>query len=82
MVCTKEQVRILMREAKRLPLTAAAAKAGMSLSSAKRYLKMGGKKKECRPGGRTYRTREDPFADVWDEVRKLLEQDSGLEARH
>ena len=30
---------------------------------------------------RTWRTREDPFADVWDEVRELLEPSPGLQAK-
>ena len=81
MVCTKEQIRLLMRHSKTQPLSVAAAKAGMSLSSAKRYIKMGGKRKVRKKEERQYRTRRDPFAEVWSEVRGLLECDAGLEAK-
>lgn len=81
MVCTKEQIRLLMRHSKTKTLAVAAAKAGMSLSSAKRYVKMGGKRKTRKQEQRQYRTRKDPFAEVWEEVRSLLECDSGLEAK-
>ena len=30
---------------------------------------------------RTWRTREDPFADVWEEVREQLEASPGLQAK-
>lgn len=81
MVCTEVQIRKLMRLAKSHPLHVAAMKVGMSLSSAKRYVKLGGKRKPRKQAERTYRTREDPFSKVWIEVKTLLERDSGLEAK-
>lgn len=81
MVCSKEQIRLLMRFSKTHPLHLAAAKAGMSLSSAKRYIKMGGKPKSRKRNERAYRTRKDPFESVWNEVQSLLERDHGLEAK-
>lgn len=81
MVCTKEQICLLMRHAKTQSMPVAAAKAGMSLSSAKRYIKLGGKRKPRKQEQRQYRTRKDPFAEVWTEVKELLECDSGLEAK-
>jgi len=59
----------------------AAAKAGMSLSTAKRYLRMRGRRKKLKKAPRTWRTREDPFKDVWPVLRDMLERDPGLEAK-
>jgi transposase len=81
MTCTDEQIRKLLKYAISYPQEIAAAKAGMSFSTAKRYLKMRGKRKSVKKTPRVWRTREDPFVDVWPEVRALLESDSGLEAK-
>lgn len=65
---------------KGLPLATAAAKAGMSEPTARRYRKLG-----KLPGAvrleHDWRTRSDPFAEVWPEVEALLEQDGGLQAK-
>jgi len=75
---TRQQVRKLMKElAKDVPLARAAIRSGMSEKTARRY--RGG----ARAGGlgpREYRTRADPFAELWPEVRELLEAAPGLEA--
>ncbi len=42
---------------------------------------MGGKRKTRQKEQRDYRTRRDPFSEVWSEVRGLLECDPGLEAK-
>lgn len=81
MTCSSEQIRLLMKYAQTNSQRVAAAKAGMSLSTAKRYLRMKGKKKQRSYKARTWRTREDPFAEVWPELQLLLERDSGLEAK-
>jgi len=57
----------------------AAAKAGMDEKTARKWRRAG------RPPGseekvRTYRTRADPFGEVWAEVVQLLERDASLEA--
>lgn len=78
MACTGQQVDILMKYSKTYKKEAAAAKAGMSVRTARRYLREG-RKAETAP--RTYRTRPDPFDEVWDEVRTLLSRDCGLEAK-
>jgi transposase len=80
MTCTERQIRILIEYAKTHTQEIAAAKAGVSLSTAKRYLTMSGKPKR-RPPTRDWRTRQDPFADVWEEVKDLLKKDAGLEAK-
>lgn len=80
MTCTNEQIRLLIRYAKTHTREVAAAKAGMSLSSAKRYLNMP-KRKKRKQQERDWRTRKDPFEHVWPRIKELLERDPGLEAK-
>ena len=75
------KVRLLMealREGK--PLAAAAAKAGMSENTARKW-----RDSEILPGEvrqeRLWRSREDPFREVWDEVFEMLDTNDGLQAR-
>ena len=65
---------------KGVPLSTAAAKAGMSEPTARKYRRTGKVPSEPRPA-RTWRTREDPYADVWEEAEKMLQIDSGLQAK-
>lgn len=81
MTCTEKQIELLLRYASRLTQEVAAAKAGMSLSTARRYLKTKGRRRKKKPEERTWRTRKDPFAEVWPEVKAMLERDQGLEAQ-
>lgn len=78
---TNQQARLLMKELGRnKPLATAAAKAGMSERTARRWRQRGMLPSETvKP--RSWRTREDPFADVWLEVEAMLELDAGLEAK-
>ena len=70
---TDEQVRILIKELEKgRPLTTAAAKAGMSRPTARKWRDS---------GKRRHRTRKDPLAGVWEEAEGLLEQDPGLQAK-
>ena len=75
------KVRLLMeklREGKTLAI--AAAHAEMSENTARKWRDM-----EKLPGDvsqeRHWRTREDPFCEVWGEVREMLETNDGLQAR-
>ena len=78
---TEQQVRRLMSLiSKGLPLVTAAAKAGMSEPTARRYRKLGKLPGAVRPA-HDWPTRSDPFAAVWPEVAALLEQDAGLQAK-
>ena len=78
---TDAQVRLLMRMIKQgLPLMTAAAKAGMSEGTARKYRRLGKLPSELRVA-HTWRTREDPFEAVWPEVEELLEADAGLQAK-
>jgi hypothetical protein len=64
---------------KEASLTYSAAKAGMDRKTARKY-RDGGSLPSQRTE-RTWRTRVDPFADVWNEVETLLERESGWEAK-
>jgi transposase len=78
---TDQQVRLLMSLNKRgMPLVTAAAKAGMSERTARKYRKLGKFPSEVRVA-HTWRTRSDPFEAVWPEIEALLEQDEGLQAK-
>jgi hypothetical protein len=64
-------------------LAFAAAKAGMDCKTARKHRRRGGlpsRLAEQSPA-RTWKTRTDPFAEVWSEVEALLEQGSGWEAK-
>jgi len=58
----------------------AAAKAGMDPKTARKYLRLNRLPSEL-PRRPRWRTRRDPFAEVWQEVRSLLETNPGLEAK-
>jgi len=76
-----QQVRRLMRLMQKEKTKAiAAAKAGMDEKTARKYLRLGKLPSEIK-GEHSWRTREDPFADVWAEVKVKLEVNPGLEAK-
>lgn len=77
---TDEQARRLREElARGARLYLAAMRAGMSERTARDW-REGPLPSEARPV-RTWRTREDPFTDVWPWVEAELRRDAGLEAR-
>jgi transposase InsO family protein len=61
-------------------LALAAAKAGMDEKTARKWRKAGLSPSEAKKP-RTYRTRPDPFVEVWEEVEQLLEGEASLEAK-
>ena len=78
---TDGQVRLLMKRIQtEKSLAVAAAKAGMSEKTARRYRDLGKLPGEVRPV-HDWRTRPDPFAAVWAEIRGHLELEPRLEAR-
>jgi len=78
---TDRQVRLLMKGIQReKSLAVAAAKAGMSEKTARRYRDLEKLPSEVRPL-HDWRTRRDPFEKVWEEVRVHLELEPRLEAR-
>lgn len=60
-------------------LALAAVKAGMDEKTARKWRRHGSPPTTEKPV-RSYRTRSDPFAEVWTEVVQLLEQEASLEA--
>ena len=58
----------------------AAAKAGMDIKTANKYLKSGKLPSESHLD-RTWRTRKDPFERVWEEIQELVRANPGLEAK-
>ena len=78
---TNNQVRILMRSLQTEKTKAiAAAKSGMDVKTARKYERLGQFPSEIRCE-HTWRTRADPFVEVWPEVRTQLESNPGLEAK-
>lgn len=57
----------------------AAAKAGMSERTARKYARLGRAPSQVK-AAHTWRTRPDPFAEVWPELEEQLRQDGGLQA--
>lgn len=58
----------------------AAAKAGMSERSARKYARAGLNPSQLKVA-HTWRTRADPYGEVWPEIEALLRQDGSLEAK-
>jgi Mu transposase-like protein len=58
----------------------AASKAGMDPKTARKYTALNRLPSEL-PQERRWRTREDPFGEVWDLVRQQMEENPGLEAQ-
>jgi len=78
---TDRQVRRLRKLMQTEKTKAAAAdKAGMDEKTARKYLRAGKLPSEI-VKEHTWRTREDPFAGVWEEVKRKLRINSGLEAK-
>ena len=75
-----QQVRRLVKLRKNEKmLTMAAAKAGLSRKTARKYLKSRKLPSQCQPE-RYWRTRSDPFESVWPEVEKILKRSPTVEA--
>ncbi len=78
---TDEQVRRLRRMVQTEKRKAvAAAKAGMDVKTARKYLRNGKLPSQVKPE-HTWRTRTDPFEEVWEEVVELLKTNGKLEAK-
>lgn len=75
------QVRLLMKELRRgEPLCRGAARAGMDEKTARKYRDLGRLPSESRPE-RDWRTRRDPFEEVWEEVTRELRDAHGLQSK-
>jgi hypothetical protein len=81
MALTDQQVKIMMKElSKHGNQGIAAAKAGVCRQTAAKYLRSGKLPSELQEV-RQWRTREDPFAEVWPEVEEWLRQAPGVWAQ-
>lgn len=81
MQCSDQQVRRLFRLSKTEETQQiAASKAGMDAKTARKYLAARRVPSELEQE-RDWRTREDPFAEVWPAVRQLIEESPELEAK-
>jgi hypothetical protein len=80
LITTDKQVRRLLKLSKEgLPLSTLACKAGMDVKTARKYLKTSKLPSQMK-APRDWRTRKDPFADVWPEVEALLKDAPELQA--
>jgi transposase len=79
-VVTDRQVRRLRKLIQGEGLSVAAARAGMDEKTARKYVRHGKLPSECRPD-RSWRTRRDPFEEVWPSLADLLAGNPGLEAK-
>lgn len=73
----RKLMKLLTQEQK---LSLAAAKAGMDEKTARKYRDLGKLPSEIH-GERHWRTRRDPFEEVWEELRSKLKANPGLEAK-
>lgn len=81
LMITDAQVRKLMREiTKTGKVEVSAVRAGMSRNTATKYLNAGRFPSELKQP-RTWRTREDVFAEDWPDIERCLQDNPGLEAR-
>lgn len=80
---TDNQARKLMKYLQeKMALGVAAAKSGMDEKTARKYCQLGKLPSELKAEKvRTWRTRENPFEEVWEMVKSFLENNSGLEAK-
>ena len=80
MVTDRQVRRLFMLMQTEKTLATAALKAGLDVKTARKYRRLRKLPSEARRP-HTWRTREDPFAEVWDEAREQLELNPGLEAK-
>ncbi len=80
MVTDNQVKRLLKLMQSETTLTQAAAKAGMDEKTARRYRRLEQLPSEVKPA-HPWRTRPDPFAEVWEGIRGQLQGNPGLEAK-
>ena len=80
MACTLKQIQLLMKYSKTLTLEAAALKAGMSLRTARRYMRSGGQMVESKEW-KWRQTHKDVFADIWLDIEEMLRNEPGLQGQ-
>jgi transposase len=80
MTCTNLQVKKLMKYKNQYSVAVAAAKAGMNLKTARKYIKLGKLPGECKKI-REHRTRLDPFIMHWEEIETMVKNAPDLQAK-
>jgi len=80
MVTDKQARRLMKLRQTEKTLVIAAVKAGMDPKTARKYVRLGKLPSEVKTE-HNWRTREDPFALVWDDISILLEGNSGFESK-
>jgi hypothetical protein len=80
MVTDRQAKRLWRALSSGMTLAQAADKASMDEKTARKYRDLGRLPSEVAPE-RTWRTRKDPFAEVWPEVHRQLQEAPGLEAK-
>jgi len=80
MVHDRQIRRLFMLKQKEATLGAAASKAGLDEKTARKFLRLGRLPSQIK-APHTWRTRPDPFSAVWEEARRFLDVDAGLEAK-
>ena len=80
MTTTNQQVKLLMKKLKKYNQETAAAKSGMDVKTARKYIKSGQLPSEQKKV-RVWKTRPDAFEAHWPECVKMLEASPGLEAK-
>ena len=75
MVSDRQVRRLIKLKTRGRSLTNAASMAEMDEKTARKYLRSGKLPSESR-ARHTWRTRQDPFAEVWSEVQWMLENDA------
>jgi hypothetical protein len=81
MTCTQKQIRVLFKYSKTLTQQAASAKAGMSLRTARNYIKTGTIMLSEKKQWQWRQTHPDAFENVWAEIESMLETDPGLQSQ-
>jgi hypothetical protein len=79
MTTTNQQVKLLMKKLKRYPQEIAAAKAGMDVKTARKYIKMGELPSDSKSVYK--RNQASIFAAHWEEISQMLERSPGLQAQ-
>lgn len=75
----QKQIRLLMEYGKTYTQQVAAVKAGLSLTTARKYLAIGGQMDESKT--RSWRTRKDDFAEVWPHIEVMYRRDPELQSQ-
>jgi hypothetical protein len=80
MTCTTQQVKLLMKAKQKFTQEQAAAKAGLSVKTARKYLKQAVTSQCIQNPARKYRTRKDPFGAYKEELESFLIKSPGIQA--